>query len=324
MAILVGIDEAGYGPILGPLVVSAAAFRLPDAELKTPIWDLLNKSTCKKRHKKCGRLVIDDSKKLKSSKLKYELLQRGVLAFQMAQRGEKPPAAMGVLLDSLGVDCIDQLDQYLWYKDSVIDKRLVYEQDDIVMAANAVKENMIEQDMALLYLQSRPMLVEKYNQRVATAKNKAKVLFSLVSQHIHSLYKMYGRKENNLQFIIDKLGGRTQYRGLLQTLFPTLSMKILTEDKTLSSYELSNNEYKMRIHFAVKGDDKYLPIALASMTSKYVRELFMEALNEYFIQYAPEIRPTAGYYQDGTRFLEELEGQVEPTIIPKNKLVRIQ
>ena len=80
----------------------------------------------------------------------------------------------------------------------------------------------------------------------------------------------------------------------------------------------------MRIHFAVKGDDKYLPIALASMTSKYVRELFMEALNEYFIQYAPEIRPTAGYYQDGTRFLEELEGQVEPAIISKNKLVRIQ
>ena len=52
-------------------------------------------------------------------------------------------------------------------------------------------------------------------------------------------------------------------------------------------------------------DDK--PVALASMAAKYLRELFMEALNSYFAERVEGLRPTAGYYSDGSRFLEEIE-----------------
>ncbi|MHC5117167.1 MAG: ribonuclease HII, partial [Planctomycetota bacterium] len=34
MALLVGIDEAGYGPLLGPLVVSAVALKVPEGLLR--------------------------------------------------------------------------------------------------------------------------------------------------------------------------------------------------------------------------------------------------------------------------------------------------
>ena len=42
MTIIAGIDEAGYGPLLGPMVVTITAFDVPDEKAKCSLWDLLN------------------------------------------------------------------------------------------------------------------------------------------------------------------------------------------------------------------------------------------------------------------------------------------
>ncbi|MCH8916798.1 MAG: hypothetical protein IIC52_01970 [Proteobacteria bacterium] len=41
MAIVAGIDEAGFGPTLGPLVVSGVAFRVPDDQVDRCLYGLL-------------------------------------------------------------------------------------------------------------------------------------------------------------------------------------------------------------------------------------------------------------------------------------------
>ncbi len=59
---VVGIDEAGYGPNLGPMVQAAVALHLPDDDPAG--WETL-KATVRRAHEPDdGRLLVDDSKKV--------------------------------------------------------------------------------------------------------------------------------------------------------------------------------------------------------------------------------------------------------------------
>ena len=65
-----------------------------------------------------------------------------------------------------------------------------------------------------------------------------------------------------------------------------------------------------------------LGFALASMAAKYLRELFMEGLNAFFAARVEGLRPTAGYYGDGTRFLEEVGPVLADLGCSKDEFVR--
>jgi hypothetical protein len=64
------------------------------------------------------------------------------------------------------------------------------------------------------------------------------------------------------------------------------------------------------IHFRPEAEDAHLPVALASMTAKLVRELAMARFNRYWCLRMPELKPTAGYTLDARRWLEEANGVV--------------
>ena len=50
----------------------------------------------------------------------------------------------------------------------------------------------------------------------------------------------------------------------------------------------------------------HLPVALASMVCKYVRELMMGLLNAFWQERVEGLAATAGYYTDGRRFFGEI------------------
>ena len=52
--------------------------------------------------------------------------------------------------------------------------------------------------------------------------------------------------------------------------------------------------------------DSHLPAALASMASKYLRELAMRAFNDFWRRSVDGLRPTAGYPQDAKRFKAQI------------------
>jgi len=49
-----------------------------------------------------------------------------------------------------------------------------------------------------------------------------------------------------------------------------------------------------------------MSVAAASMLCKYLRESLMSRFNAFWLQHAPGVAPTAGYYNDGHRFLGDI------------------
>src|SRR5215218_94751 len=77
MTWLIGIDEAGYGPNLGPFVMSAVACRV-EGPVPACLWEALAAVARRAGGKRDKRLVIDDSKKVYGSGKTLAGLERGV------------------------------------------------------------------------------------------------------------------------------------------------------------------------------------------------------------------------------------------------------
>ena len=63
---------------------------------------------------------------------------------------------------------------------------------------------------------------------------------------------------------------------------------------------------------------------VASCFAKYVRELMVHVLNDWFCARVPGLSRTAGYYVDGHRFLAELEPHLQALAVPRERLVRVR
>ncbi len=317
MAVLAGIDEAGYGPLLGPLVVSASAFSIPDSLLKADLWQLLKKSIAYQRRHLAGRLLITDSKKAYSRKSGIGHIQKTTLAMLRILGAES--ADLNDLLTFLCPDCLERLRTYPWYSNG---QPVPFTTDhaDIKIASDVFVSDMTRHGIKLLSVQTRCLDVGHYNKLVAVVNNKAGVLFSTTTSLIKSIWD--GCRDPNIQIIVDRQGGRSHYRRNLQRMFPCLELTIISESNKASSYELKNDRRKMRIHFVTKADQKYLPVCLASMVSKYVRELLVERINHYFLSHHAELKPTAGYWKDGQRFIADIKTYVPHLKYDANQLIR--
>lgn len=317
MVVLVGIDEAGFGPILGPLVVSSSTFALPHDLLTSDLWQVLRKSLSDKRKRLAGRLLVTDSKKAYSRALGIKHLERTVLTILKCLG--KEPATLGELLELLAPRFLEQLRDYPWYEGAGTGA-LSADLADREIASAALTRDLASNGMELLGLRSCPLEVAYYNKMVAAVKNKADVLFTATSSLIKDAFDNSGG--DDLQVIVDRQGGRVRYRNNLQRMFADTELTILRESPTTSSYELQGRGKRMRVHFVVGADGRFLPVSLASMVSKYIRELLMGNINRYFAGFDAGLKPTAGYWKDGLRFIQDIETNLPHVKFDSNQLVR--
>src|SRR3954467_13829267 len=115
--ILAGIDEAGYGPLLGPLVVGCCAFELdadPAGELPC-LWKLLKKVIGKTRSKTGKRIHINDSKLVyQPGPNGLKELERGILT--LARAWGDSCDCLETLLSRVASHVLEDLPGYNWYR----------------------------------------------------------------------------------------------------------------------------------------------------------------------------------------------------------------
>ena len=73
----------------------------------------------------------------------------------------------------------------------------------------------------------------------------------------------------------------------------------------------------MTVTFMPEAESAHLPVALASMIAKLIRELAMARFNRYWCDRARaaaslELKPTAGYRQDAARWLHDARDILTP------------
>ena len=319
MAILAGIDEAGYGPLLGPLVVSASVFRLPDEMADECLWEALAGAVTRRAFRKSPALPLADSKVMRVRTEGLIHLDRGVLGM-LRQLGQTP-RTFAELLRLMAPGMEGQMGGYPWYAGADLPLPRQADATDLALRANAVAEAMRRRGMSLEAIRAEPVLAGKYNRLVGATRNKSVALLGVTSRLIWEVFSSHAGAEPT-RIVADRQGGRIRYLRYLQRMFEGAAIRVIDESDGRSAYLVRDGRREAEISFLTGAEDRSLPVALASMVSKYVRELFMELLNRWWAGRIEDLKPTAGYYTDGQRFLRDIDRAIAAEGVDKSLLVR--
>jgi hypothetical protein len=274
---------------MGPLVVGCAAFQVP-----TGIGSLELSEGFKSAGARVG-----DSKRLYSQG-GVKALEGPVLSFLRACGHEVTDLSSLARATGFGSVCWDE---YPWYAASIPALPIVLSQEKIQETGDKLKDQLNRMGIGAMALQLRPVLEGEFNRRVR-GTNKAWVLASAGAELLRFIVETCGSDET-CDILCDRLGGRKYYSDLLSYVFG-VRPEIDLETPEESRYRLLCQGKRISIRYRVGADHESMAVGLASMACKYVREIFMEALNGYWCEKVSGLHPTAGYPEDGARFLSEI------------------
>ena len=143
----------------------------------------------------------------------------------------------------------------------------------------ALRAGLAAAGVRLVAVRSRAIFAEEFNDLVERHGSKGAALshqtLALAARMIDPL------PAGPISVICDKHGGRNRYGPLLAAHFPEWLIEVRGEGRQRSVYRFGPPERRVEVCFRTQAES-CLPAALASMASKYLRELAMRALNDYW------------------------------------------
>jgi hypothetical protein len=306
MGLLIGMDEAGYGPNLGPLVITCTAWDVPSPPTECDLWRCFADVVAAEPAAGDGRLHLADSKKVYSPAAGIGRLEQTVLS-ALRLLGITP-CGYRDLCERLTANGSSPSELCVLHADLPLPHASKNSHLDHGVAARW--RTCCEQSrVRLVAIRSEIVWPQRWNALNRENANKAETLTRLSlqllrrvsSSHIPGPFSLDEGAENpwdgDVLVVADKHGGRNRYDGYLQEIADGAMIFRLREAHDESRYRIGNTELRFQA-----GGESHLPVALASMVSKYVRELSMELFNRFWANHVPDVKPTKGYPVDAKRF----------------------
>lgn len=256
-----GIDEAGYGPMLGPLCVGFSAFRLAawrPEDGAPDLWRLLGAAVCREGRDRSGRIPVADSKRLKlpnQSKTRHPLthLERSVLAFGGIMRGDRPsrlgepcgppddlpgrgpdPHAPGGLdsdaglFDALGA----RLEPHPWYAGDPTPLPLAGTAAQLAIARNRLALACEGAGVEPLALACIVVGEGEFNETVRTGGSKAHLTGRCFARCLRRAVERWGGSGDEVRLVCDRQGGRTSYGPMVEAAVRGLGCEVETLEES--------------------------------------------------------------------------------------------
>ncbi|MDO9514314.1 MAG: hypothetical protein Q7J59_06905 [Elusimicrobiota bacterium] len=299
---IVGIDENGLGPKLGMFCVTASLFEC-DSYDPDFFW------------KKASDGMVDDSKK--------------VMASGRTEKGRRIAASYLALLGSVPETDADFIKLINFRKDGPRRcgcpdcGRIMCRAGNSSFVADFSVSNAADLSSSLKAAgirfagaESFFCCPEEFNRGIDRYDSKMRLEFSILEMFFKK-FSALSAKGDTL-FICGKLGGTKRYVPYFDHL--KKYRPLCSSEGTSSFYELGGLG---RIEFVKDADSMHLPVALASVFGKLVREVFMESLNDYFCGFQKDLPRVSGYNDPLTReFIEKTASLREDNGVPAECFLR--
>jgi ribonuclease HII len=308
--LFVGIDEVGYGPKLGPFIISTAYAKAK----KEPCWALFGPAITNDYCSK-DKIVVCDSKKIFNHRRGIVSLEPNVLPFiYYAKRHFE--LNYHSLLDLFGI----KNDIYPWYENN-LNLPLAVSQNVILGRYRLLKNIFSRCKINKFDIKLRFIEPAEFNKLITVYKKKSRLLsqesFRLISMIVDETSK------DDIYFVIGKHGGMRYYLPAIIQNLDDVQLLDIWEEKENSRYLIKYKDKKVTLIFMQDAEDKSLLVALASMIGKYIRELSMRLFNNYWIEKTGTgLKPTAGYSPDAERFLSLTKSAFQKENINPECLIR--
>jgi ribonuclease HII len=318
MVWIVGVDEAGYGPNLGPFVMTAAACRADDALADACLWSALRPAVRRAADADDGRVAVDDSKLVYTAATRgLAALERGVLA--ALWRNASTP--FGTFLTRFcGESAPAELRAEPWYTGAGGLPGHA-KPEEVAAAAARFDEACAAAGVRAWRAYTVVVCPARFNALLDAAGSKGAVLAHALGELLRAS-RTLAPAEEAVAFHIDKHGGRNRYTAQIQHALAADAVLPLQEGMSASVYRVLGMGRDMRLTFRPRADVSHFCVALASMVSKYVRERLMEEFNRFWLEKMPGLKPTAGYPGDARRFYDAIRPTAEKLGIPEAALWR--